>query len=126
MVHLFHESNGTMGDKMMHQALANIGYEYSVTTIWKYRKEMLMKSCIRRKRASYKKGTAHHLFPNLIQQQFEVSEANNIWCIDFTYLTLNTGEKRYNCSVIDLHRRRIVSSVNGNRINSKLATQAMP
>lgn len=125
MIHLFHESNGTMGGKMMHQALINMGHVYSVATIWKYRKEMQMKSCIRRKRASYTKGDVHHLFPNIIQQQFEVKEANKVWCIDFTYLKLNTGKNRYNCSVIDLHRRRIVSSVNGDNINSKLAIQAV-
>ncbi|MDQ0360476.1 hypothetical protein, partial [Breznakia pachnodae] len=83
MIHLFHESNGTMGGKMMHQALINMGHVYSITTIWKYRKEMQMKSCIRGKKATYIKGKIHHLFPNIIQQQFEVKEANKIWCIQF-------------------------------------------
>ncbi len=48
-----------------------------------------------------------------------------MWCIDFTYIHLESGEMRYNCSILDLHRRKIVASVNGTEITARLAIQAL-
>jgi transposase InsO family protein len=76
---------------------------------------------VRRKKPNYRKGNAHKVFPNLLQQDFKSESINNKWCTDFTYLFLADGSKRYNCSIIDLHDRSVVASLNGKEITSELA-----
>jgi transposase InsO family protein len=60
------------------------------------------------------------VFPNLLQQNFSADKVNAKWCTDFTYLYLADGSKRYNCSIIDLHDRSVVASLNGKEITSDL------
>lgn len=39
----------------------------------------------------------------------------------FTYIYFKKTHKRYNCTIIDLYGRSVVASVNGSKINIKLA-----
>lgn len=48
-----------------------------------------------------------------------------IWCCDFTYLPLGSGEMRYNCSILDLYDRSVVATLNGDRINADLAIRTL-
>ena len=48
-----------------------------------------------------------------------------VWCCDFTYLHLENGEKHYNCSILDLYDRSIVSSICSSNIDSKLAIKTL-
>lgn len=57
-------------------------------------------SVTRRKRPEYRKETAHKVFPNILEQDFDSNEINTKWCIDFTYLFLENGEKCYNCTIL--------------------------
>ena len=54
---------------------------------------------------------AHEVFEDLLNRNFTANKPNEKWCTDFTYLHLSTGEKRYNCSILDLYDRSIVASV---------------
>jgi transposase InsO family protein len=83
--------------------------------------ELGLMSVVRRKKPNYKKGDAHKTFSNLLQQDFKAEIINIKWCTDFTYLFLTDGSKRYNCSIIDLHDRSVVASLNGKEITSELA-----
>ena len=96
----------------------------SVQTVRKYMNvELGLKSVTRKKKKySYCKGSeAYNVAKNLLDRNFDSASRNTKWCIDFTYLFLKNGGKRYNCSIIDLYDRRIVASVNGRRIDTKLA-----
>lgn len=88
-------------------------------------KELNISSSIRRKRPPYKVGKQNCLFPNLIQQRFVASRPNQVWCLDFTYLYLANGTPRYNCTIIDVYERRVVSSLNGARIDTQLAINTL-
>lgn len=125
MVAGFHETNGTMGTRMMRDHCKLNGFLYSVATIRKYMKELNLSSCIRRKKKYHRHQKGHHIYPNLFQQQFSVEQPNAVWCMDFTYLYLKNGTVVYNCSVIDLFNREIVASVSGYKINTTLAMQTM-
>lgn len=97
------------------------GISCSKTTIHKYmNKELGLTSIVKRKKPSYIKGHAHKVFPNLLNQNFTTDRINHIWCTDFTYLLLTNGERRYNCSIIDLYDRSIVASLNGKEMTSEL------
>ena len=82
--------------------------------------------CIcRRKKPRYRKGHAHKVFSNLLNQNFQVGEPNRSWCTDFTYIYLTNGTVRYNCTIIDLYDRSVVASENGPLITSELAIKTI-
>ena len=110
---------------MIYHLLKNTSHTCSKPTVYKYMKELGIRSVIMRKKPSYKKGLQHKLFKNLLNRDFTATQPNQKWCTDFTYLTLSTGEKRYNCSILDLYDRRIVASLNSKYIDSKLAIDTL-
>lgn len=120
---LYHEADGRPGYRMMQQLLANKGIHLSIQTVRKYMNvELGLKSITRKPKYRYHKGPeAFGAFKNLLKQDFHAESRNTRWCIDFTYLFLANKSKRYNCTIIDLYDRRVVASVNSNRINTKLA-----
>lgn len=93
--------------------MENEGIYLSDGTVHKYMNvELGLKSVTRRKRNAYKAGPVPCIvFENLIKQDFCAIVRNKKWCIDYTYLRLLGGKKRYNCTIIDLYDRRIVASV---------------
>lgn len=120
---LYHEAGGRPGYRMMRQLLASKGICLSVQTIRQYMNvELGLKSVTRKPKYRYSKGKeAYSIFENLLEQDFHADRRNTRWCIDFTYLFLANHSKRYNCTIIDLYDRRVVASVNSNRINTQLA-----
>lgn len=91
----------------------------STTTVHKYmNRELVLMSVVRMINPKYKKCKVHKVFPNLLQQDFNADTINAKWCTDFTYLYLADGRKRCNCTVIDLHDRNVVASLNGKEITS--------
>ena len=119
---LYHECNGIPGYRTMWELLRGKGIQISVQTVRKYMNvDLSLKSITRKKKRQFKKiGEAYAVFANLLEQNFEASKRNEKWCIDFTY-TYFSGKKRYNCTIIDLYDRRVVASVNSNRIDTTLA-----
>ncbi len=124
---LYHEAGGRPGYRMMHQLLRGRKIHLSVQTVRKYMNvELGLKSVTRKKKKHYHKGPeAYFIFENLLKQDFNADKGNIRWCIDFTYLFFGRHNKRYNCTIIDLHDRRVAASVSGNRINAKLAVETV-
>ena len=119
---IFHKYEGRPGYRCMRIFLARKDIVLSNTTVHKYmNKELKLFSVIRRKKPGYRKGKPHTVFKNQLNQNFKASRKNQIWCTDFTYLSLTNGSKRYNCSIIDLYDRSIVASMNSKDITSRLA-----
>ena len=82
---IYHETGGILGHRSMRIFLLRKGIILSKTTVFKYMNKELRLLCIcRRRRPGYKKGQAHKIFPNLLNQHFEVTEKNKVWCTDFT------------------------------------------
>jgi len=88
-------------------------------------KELRLRSIVRRKKPDYRKGSAHKVFPDLLNQNFYAEKPNRIWCVDFTYLYLKDGKVRYNCTIIDLYDRSVIATVNGAHITTELALRAL-
>lgn len=101
------------------------GFILSQTTVHKYMKELGLKSIVRRKKPGYRKGPAHKVFPDLLNQNFCAGGPNRVWCVDFTYLYLKGGDVRYNCTIIDLYDRSVIVTVNGDHITTELAVRAL-
>lgn len=123
---IYHEVGGILGHRSMRIFLARKGIHLSKTTIHKYmNKELRLLSIYRRKRPGYKKGHAHKVFPNLLNQDFSVDSPNKVWCTDFTYIALTNGTILYNCTIIELYDRSVVASQNGKWITSDLAIETL-
>ena len=88
-------------------------------------KELNLHAIVRRKKPNYQKGTVHKVFDNLLNQNFQAEQINQKWATDFTYLFLKDGSVRYNCSVIDLHDRSVVSSITDRNITTDLAIRTV-
>ena len=108
---------------MMQKMLENKGIHCSVQTVRKYMNvELGLKSVTRKAKYRYhKEAEAYEISKDLLERGFTAETRNSKWCIDFTYLSFADKKKRYNCTIIDLYDRRVVASVNGRRINTKLA-----
>ncbi|MPM86304.1 IS3 family transposase ISRgn1 [bioreactor metagenome] len=123
---IYHEQNGVIGYRNMCIFLKRKGFSYSKLTVHKYmNNELKLLSIVRRKKPGYVKGDAHKVFPNLLKQQFSAKAPNTIWCTDFTYMYLQNGNTRYNCSILDIYDRSIVATLNGKEITSQLAINTL-
>lgn len=125
IIKVYHQANGVPGYRMMRHLLVPYGFINCNKTIYKYMLELGLRSIVRRKKPSYQKGNASKIFPNLLNQNFDVEKKNQVWCTDFTYLFLSDGTKRYNCTIIDLSDRSVVASLDGNHITSELAIETL-
>ena len=123
---IYHDHGGIDGYRSMKVYLERKGFCYSNRTVHKYMNgELGLYSVVRRRKPGYTKGTAHKTFDNLLSQDFTAIDINQKWCTDFTYLFLTDGSKRYNCSVLDLHDRSIVSSITDKNITADLAIRTV-
>lgn len=123
---IYHEHHGVDGYRTMRIYLERRNIYLSNLTVHKYmNRELKLLAIVRRKKPNYKKGHAHKIFPNLVNQDFSAKKINTKWCTDFTYLYLTDGSKRYNCSILDLHDRSIVASITDKEITSSLAIRTL-
>lgn len=123
---IYHEHNGVIGYRSMQVFLKRKGINYSKLTIHKYmNKELNLASIVRRRKPKYIKGESHKVYPNLLNKCFIAPLPNTIWCTDFTYMYLQNGKTRYNCSILDLYDRSIVATLNGKEITSELAINTL-
>lgn len=123
---IYHTANGIPGYRAMRNMLKAKEIVLSVQTVRKYMNvELGLKSVTRKKKRYYaSRSEAYAVFENLLNQHFVSEARNRKWCIDFTYIYF-AGKKRYNCTIIDLYDRRVVASVNSNRIDTKLAIDTL-
>ena len=123
---IYHAHKGVPGYRMIRYYLAKEEIPLSLLTVHKYMNtELKLYSVTRRKGPDYRKGTPHKIFDNLLKQNFTAENINEKWCTDFTYLFLKNGEKRYNCTIIDLHDRSVVASITDRRMTSNLAIRTI-
>lgn len=125
IVEIYHRENGVPGYRMMNDYLKVIGIIRSDLSISHYMRELGLCSIVRRKKPNYVKGNANKIFPNLLNREFHVREANKIWCTDFTYLIRPDGSMRYNCTIIDLYCREVIASLNSSHIDANLAKETL-
>ena len=125
IVEIYHQNNGVPGYRMMAAYLRLKGIYYSEQTIYKYMKELGLRSIVRRKKPYYIKGNTHKVFPNLLNRDFDVSASNQVWVIDFTHMPLSNGKVIYNCTIIDLFKRKSVATLNSSRMDAKLAINTL-
>lgn len=123
---IYHEHNGVDGYRSMRVFLARKNIKLSALTVHHYMNgDLQLYAIVRRRKPDYRKGKAHKVFDNLLNQNFSAEHINQKWATDFTYVFLRDGSVRYNCTVIDLYDRSVVSSITDRNITSDLAVRAV-
>ena len=123
---LFHRYNGVPGYRQMRIYLEREGIFLSYPTVHKYmNKELGLTAIVRRKRKNFHCSGEHKVFKNLLNRDFTTPRANMKWATDFTFLYLKDGRVRYNCTIIDLYDRSVVSSLTGSRMTGELAKETL-
>ena len=113
------------GSPRMHRELVNQGIECSENTVAKLMREDQIQA---RRKPKFKISTTdskHNspIAPNRLNQQFAVSEINQVWLTDFTYIPTSEGFS-YLCAFKDLCSRRIVGWAMSQKIDAQLAISA--
>ena len=125
---IYHNNDGTPGYRTMQVYLGRRGINLSVNTVHKYMNcELKLHSICRRKKVNYSKAPSgcSTVFENKLNRDFKADGINQKWCIDFTYLPLVGGKMMYNCAIIDLYDRSIVSSITDKNITADLAVRTL-
>lgn len=125
MLEIYHEYSGNPGYRMMRIYLQRKGISLSETTVLKYMQELKIRSTVIPKKPSYKKGDCYKKFDNHLNRNFDAESPNKKWCTDFTYIFMEDGRKRYNCSIIDLYDKSAVATMNSNHIDAALAINTL-
>jgi putative transposase len=74
---------------------------------------------------AYKKATVERPdIPNLLNREFTVERANQVWCGDITYIWAQ-GRWHYLAVVLDLHVRRVVGWALSGKPDAELAARAL-
>jgi len=118
-------SDDSYGSRRMKKALNALGFPISRNKARKLMKEAGVQVKHRKK---YKVTTnSNHkqpVFDNLVQRQFDVPEADQVYVADITYIWTQEGWL-YLAVVIDLFSRKVVGWSMGTRINAQLVCDAL-
>lgn len=104
----YYESYCTYGSPRIHQDLLNWGFEISLKTVARYMREIGL-GAIQSDKYMVTTDSKHdqHIYPNLVNRNFNISEPNRIWVADITYIWTSEGWL-YLASIMDLYSRKII------------------
>lgn len=117
-------SNGSAGARTIADIVTARGIPLSRYRASKLMKELDLVSCQLPKH-TYKKTQQEHVhIPNRLNRQFAVTEPNQVWCGDVTYIW--TGQRwSYLAVVIDLFARKVIGWAMSNSPDSALTGKAL-
>jgi len=118
------ESSGSAGARTISSILAQRGIELSRYRATKLMKKLNLVSC-QVKAHHYKKAANEHLeIPNTLNRQFAVTEPNQVWCGDVTYVWAG-NRWLYLAVVIDLFARKVIGWAVSKSPDSTLTSNAL-
>lgn len=119
------ESGGIYGYRKIRDDLRELG-----ETCGKHRVARLMRHEDLRSQTGYHRRPSHYggrltvVAPNHLERQFDVTEPNEVWVTDITYICTHEGWL-YLAAVLDLFSRQVVGWSMGPRIDRDLAISAL-
>lgn len=124
VMQIFERSKQTYGAPRIFQQLRREGFRCSKRTV----EELMRKHEIapKRKRKFVATTDSKHdlpIAPNVLDRQFEVDSANEVWVSDITYIDTNQGWL-YLCVFIDLYSRMVVGWSMSERMTADLVVNA--
>jgi len=122
---LFRRSRGSLGSRQLAKKLKKLGFK-----VGRYRTRSIMRrlKLVVKQRQAYKVTTkrkhSDSVADNLLNQQFNPTQANRIWAGAVTYLRTNEGWM-YLAIVMDLYSRRIIGWSISKRMTVDLVKRAL-
>lgn len=105
---VFEECKQRYGAKKICAVLAERGIRTSSKYVAELMLEMDLQCIGRNAKRKYQKQVNRRGRPNVLKQQFDVSEPNRVWVSDITYFSVK--EKFYYiCAIIDLFSRKVIA-----------------
>jgi putative transposase len=121
----FHESFGTYGSPRIHSDLIEAGYMVSQKTVARMMQEMGLRATPSKKYVQTTDSNHNYnIYPNLLNQDFTVNEANTVWVTDITYIWTMEGWV-YLASIMDLFSRKIVGWSQAAHMKTDLTIKAL-
>ena len=121
----FHESFGTYGSPRIHDDLVEDGYIVSQKTVARLMREMGLRATpLERYVVTTDSNHDYHIYPNLLNREFQVDEPNKVWVTDITYIWTLEGWV-YLASVIDLFSRKVVGWAQAAYMKKKLILSSL-
>ncbi len=123
---IFEDSKSTYGYRRITEGLK---IKYGVIFNHKKVKRIMNKyhikpEYIRRIRPNVYKRIEENVKSNIVNRKFNVTEENNVWCTDITYLIFN-NKRAYLSTIIDLYDRKVVSYKISKFNNNKLVIDTL-
>jgi putative transposase len=96
------------GEKKVHQQLLEDGFNVSLNTVSKYRRELGFRAVLAVKPISTTVADEQHLKYSYKLKDIEIKRANQVWSTDITYIKINGGMV-YMAAVIDWYSKAVLS-----------------
>ena len=119
------KSRATYGAPRIHAALRKRGELCGLHRVERLMQKAGIRSKMRRKwMRTTNSNHPHPIAPNLLDRQFAVSEANQVWVSDITYIATDEGWL-YLASTMDLYSRKIVGWAMNESMPASLVESAL-
>lgn len=119
------QSKARYGSPKITAILRRDGYVISERTVTRYMKEMGLRSkTVKKYKATTNSKHQLPVFPNLLDQNFTVSQRGEVWVSDITYVPTKAGWL-YLATVMDLYSRRIIGWAMSERMTKELVIRAL-
>ena len=122
---IFKESKGSYGSRRVLKKLQSEGYQLGRYKVRRLMRDLGLRT---KRRRRYKVTTdSRHSYPvaaNVLNRNFDVAEANQVWVCDITYVWTLQGWL-YLAVIMDLFSRKIVGWAMDKRMRNKLTLDAL-
>lgn len=121
---VYWQHHARLGAPSLVHDMHDLSYSISERTVGRMLRKLGLRSKIARKH-KHTTDSNHRLpvAPNLLDRQFTVTQPNNVWTTDITYIRTKQGWL-YLCVMLDLFSRRIVGWQTSSRIDRQLVCDA--
>lgn len=119
------DTQQSYGHERLHQHLTSQGHDISLYMVRQIKQEPGI-YCKRHKRSKVTTDSNHNkpVYPNLLEQQFDVAAPNIAWVSDITYIWTNEGWV-YLAAFKDLYSKEIVGYALNKRMTADLVCEAL-
>lgn len=122
---VFIESKKRYGSPKIKETLNKEGWNVSQKTITRIMRESGLRSItVKKYKATTNSKHSYPVYPNLLNQQFQVDKAGAVWVSDITYIWTKEGWL-YLATVMDLFSRRIIGWEMSRRMTKDLTITAL-
>lgn len=123
---IYKQNRQVYGSPRIHAVLKKQGESCSRKRVAKIMKQEKIQAKTRKKWKAGAKSCRDlsKIAPNLVNKNFTVTEENNVWVTDITYIKTEEGWL-YVSAILDLYSRKIVGLSMGSRIDSNLVIRSL-